>query len=148
MKKKKNKELSKDQALKFFQMGEKIAEKLKLRERIEKFNQYGNENPQKAFGWIFIVIFASFIIGLLYPRPEMKEVPMQVPQTNVVKEKQINEELNREMKDLYKEMEYLTDTLGKLMDKDTLTQADSIFLVQKFSRLEALDKALNEQINN
>jgi Na+/phosphate symporter len=49
---------------------------------------------------------------------------------------------------MFDEMEQITDTLSKLIDKkENLTYNDSLFMVEKYSRLQEIDSILNEQIN-
>lgn len=147
-KKNKKSELSEEQAKKFSQMGEDFVERLKLKERINKINQFGKEKPQVAFGIIFGVLFLSFVIGAFYPRGsslEQKEYQIQGVSNAAILEKEIStkKELEFEINEILREMEMLSDTMQTILSKEKLTQQDSIFVMEKFTRLEYLESILN-----
>ena len=143
------KELEKEEILKkCFQKGENLSQELKLGERISKINNYGNKNPEKVFTWIFISIICAFGIGLLYPKNNNRnKIEITNNDSLIIKEKKLKDDINHEMKEIYKEFELLSDTVTILMKMDKLSKEDSIVLVKKFVRLEAIDKVLNEKYN-
>ncbi|GHT53629.1 hypothetical protein FACS189451_03780 [Bacteroidia bacterium] len=155
MKNKKKDILEREDAMKFFRMGEKFAEKLKLQEKIEKINKYGNEKPQMAFFWIFVIVGASFILGWGITKVMeinlFKTIPVSLqdkkPQEQALPLSDPMEDFQKEMVAIYEEMQTLADTISKTTQKETLTHADSAFIAEKYQRLKVLDKIINEQFN-
>lgn len=145
-KKFKNKEdlLTKEQGEYFFRAGEKVVEKLKLKEKIDVINKYGNEKPQMAFLWIFLFIIVSFVVGSFYTgeeyMPNAAEVPVSV-------EKQPVDKFKVKMESLREEFMKTSDTLTKVMSKPVLTSDDSIFIIEKYNRLEEIDRIINTKFN-
>lgn len=145
-KKFKNKEdlLTKEQGEYIFRFGERVVEKLKLKERVDKINKYGNEKPQMVFLWIFLFIMVSFVIGYFSTRKEyngnMMEIPVPIKQEPVDKFK-------IKMESLRDEFMATSDTLTKVMSKPVLTAEDSMFIMEKYQRLEEIDRIINTKFN-
>lgn len=145
-KKFKNKEdlLSREQGEYFFRIGEKFISHLKIDEKIRKVNKYGNEKPQMAFLLIFLLIALMFALGSLY------EVGDYVPQLNHVAAPTppVVDKFQMKMEALKNEFFTISDTLTKVMEKETLTAEDSVFIMEKYQRLEEIDKIINTKFNN
>ena len=132
-KKFKNKEdlLSREQGEYFFKAGEEIVSRLKIDEKIRKANKYGNEKPQMAFLLIFLFIALMFLIGGLYTggdyMPQMNNVAAPPQQTT--------DKFQMKMEALKNEFFAISDTLTKVMEKETLTAEDSVFIMGIYNRL-------------
>lgn len=146
-KKFKNKEelLTKEQGEYFFKAGERVVEKLKLKEKVDKINKYGNEKPQMAFLWIFLFIIASFIIGGFYTGEEYKPGTMDIPVS--VTPPPAVDKFKVKMESLRDEFMQISDTLTKVMSKSVLTAEDSMFIMEKYKRLEEIDRIINTKFN-
>ena len=143
-------QLSEEQLEKCFKAGEKVGSKLKLAERVNSINEYGNKNPRRIFLFIFIGLIAAFSIGFLIPvprpqpQPEAESViPMVSPSANDGVEK-----FKTEMERIYGELELLTDTLGKALEKPNKTKEDSLFILEKYERFEYLQGIVNKEFKN
>lgn len=145
-KKFKNKEdlLTKEQGEYFFRAGEKVVEKLKLKEKVDKINKYGNEKPQMAFLWIFLFIIISFALGSLYTGEEYKPSAVDIPVS--VKPEPVDK-FKLKMESLRDEFTQISDTLTKVMSKSVLTAEDSMFIMEKYKRLEEIDRIINTKFN-
>lgn len=145
-KKFKNKEdlLSREHGEYFFRIGEKFISRLKIDEKIRKANKYGNEKPQMAFLLIFLLIALMFGLGSLY------EAGDYVPQLNHVDAPTppVVDKFQMKMEALKNEFFAISDTLTKVMEKETLTAEDSVFIMEKYQRLEEIDKIINTKFNN
>ena len=128
-------------------MGEAFAEKLRLREGVEKINEYGSKKPKQFFSLLFILLVICFVINSIAysDRVVMENVTPKVKTDNsLIKEEQIKADIKNEMHSLYEETEFLMDTLSKVMSKPVMTAADSLFVAQKMARLEAINNILNQ----
>lgn len=145
-KKFKNKEdlLTKEQGEYFFRAGEKVVEKLKLKEKVDKINKYGNEKPQMAFLWIFLFIIVSFALGSLYTGEEYKPSAVDIPAS--VQPEPVDK-FKLKMESLRDEFTQISDTLTKVMSKSILTSEDSMFIIEKYKRLEEIDRIINTKFN-
>lgn len=132
----------------FSRQGEKIARKLKLKERIEKINKYGTENPKRIFVWITGIVVFSFILGFIIPTPkygggEIKKEQQIAPIAPSNAEKVMQEEVHK----LYNELETLYNDAQAILKKGNLTRQDSLDVVNKFVRMDEIDKILNTKYN-
>lgn len=141
--------ISREQAEKFFSLGERFSQKIKLPERIDAINKYGQEKPQMAFFFLFLIIIASFGLGFLYPSPMYidESVPNAVNSPTSINLGNQEAAFKKEVLDIYSEIQLITDSIETIMGKQFLTKEDSIFLNNKFLRLEQLDKVLNGQFD-
>lgn len=150
---KRKKQVSPEKEKMFFSAGEKFAEKAKLKEKVEKINEYGNKKPRTFFAIVFAVIIGLLVGSFFLPTLPQKSRNDVKQDVKDVKDVYNNDEIalmefqNNIMK-MFDEMEQITDTLSKLIDKkENLTYNDSLFMVEKYSRLQEIDSILNEQIN-
>ncbi len=145
--KKRKKELDPEQAEAYRSMGEAFAERLKLREGIEKVNDFGSKKPKQFFALLFMLLIVCFVINTIVYRDRIAidDVTPITPTEGVINEEaQVKAEIKREMESLYGETEYLMDTLTYVMSKPVMTAADSLFVAQKMARLEAINNILNQ----
>lgn len=140
-------QLSEEQLEKCFKAGEKVSEKLKLAERINSINEYGNKNPRRTFLFIFMGLFVAFLIGFLIPNPKPKADSV-IPVVSTSTSDDGVEKFKSEMEKIYGELELLTDTLGKALEKPNKTKEDSLFIMEKYERFEYLQGIVNNKFKN
>ena len=97
-----------------------------------------------AFLWIFLFIIVSFALGSLYTGEEYKPSAVDIPVS--VKPEPVDK-FKLKMESLRDEFTQISDTLTKVMSKSVLTAEDSMFIMEKYKRLEEIDRIINTKFN-
>lgn len=149
LKKKEEKRLDEQSAAEYYEMGGRFVQKIKLDVAVKKINEFGQRNPLRFFSIILMLIICSFGLNLYryFNRDLIYEevVDIRIDSSIQAKEQEVKANITQELQSIYAETEYLVDTLSIVMAKEHLTKEDSLFVMKKMARLEALDKVLNEQ---
>lgn len=149
LKKKEEKRVDEQSANEYYDMGWRFVQKIKLDVAVRRVNEFGQKSPLRFFAIIILLLICSFAINL-YCYSHRDAIAADMAEVNVnssiqAKEQEVKADLTKELQSIYAETEQLVDTLSIVMAKEHLTKEDSLFVMKKMARLEALDQVLNEQ---
>lgn len=149
--KRETKRLSDESAAEYYEMGERFAQRVKLDSAVKRVNDFGQKCPIQLFFMIVFTLVCAILINLYLYYDLSRDMPLgDIPEWNFdssiqAEEQEAKAKITEELQSLYAETEHLVDTLIVVMAKETLTKEDSLFVMKKMARLEALDRVLNEE---
>lgn len=149
LKKKEDKRLDEQSAAEYYDMGGRFVQKIKLDIAVRRVNEFGQENPLRFFAIIILLLLCSFGANIYCHSDRNATVDdiavVEFNSSIQAREQEVKADITKELQSIYVETEHLIDTLSIVMAKKHLTKEDSLFVMKKMARLEALDKVLNEQ---
>lgn len=135
-------------AEKCYQKGEKFAEYLKLDDKVEKLNEFGNKYPKTFFGiagavLAVCIVFNFWLAGSTSSTQEELEgvAKMELPTYN----DGYAAPINRQITAIVSELETLDRNIKRILEKDSLTHNDSLQVREWLTRAHSLASALDAE---